>query len=354
MRFKTILSILLACIAVPLLADDAPQVAVYGFPAFVTSKGAPEKSDAFKLLDKFDQAGVTDADFLQQLAALYGSSLRLVGSAKGDVVRIYVFYFNDATKSIDLKVDEKLRQPVVFDQLQALAKFVQGANITGVALKVDQFQYRLAKKRATVAISAELSATTSPIQSAFAEPKWIVVFDFTNGGKKNAEASTATLLTGPREPWTISADVPVTRIGDVKIDDKFENVKLSRTPDSFYAGFNYSFGGDALTTPSSLAEAFTLKAMLKASRRPTDSFGLGMGLRAGIFSNPSLPPVFKFFDSLSPYVAYTVTRVEKNNTDAAGTTTQMHFRRKEFTFGLSMDLVKTIDLVKGNGGSGGQ
>jgi hypothetical protein len=353
MRFRTTLCLLIVSIALPLIAADPPQVAVYGFPAQITVNGTTQKSKARELLDKFDLASVEDADFLQQLAALDGSSLRFVGATKGDVIRIYCFYFNDTTKMIDLKIDEKLRQPIVFDQLQSLGKFVQSGTVNGIALKVDKFQYRLTLRRATVALSAELSDAPPKPQQVLLEPKWIVVFDFTNGGKKNAEASTATVLTGPREPWNISADVPVTRLGDVKVDDKFENIKLTKTPDSFYAGFNYAPVGDALKAPASLAEAFTFKALLKASRRPFDSFGLGIGLRSGFFSNSSMPPFLKIFDTLAPYLAYTNTRVEENKTDASGNATKVHFRRNDFVVGLSLDLAKTMDLIKGEGAKNG-
>ncbi len=55
---------------------------------------------------------------------------------------------------------------------------------------------------------------------------------------------------------------------------------------------------------------------------------------------------------ISPYVAYTRTRVEQQKTDTAGNTTTVRFKRYDWVVGLSFDIGKAADFVKGTGGSG--
>lgn len=375
MRLKSLvpLSLVIAVFSALTMSADPPHAAIVAFPS--TNTAAKHALDD-AVNDALDPSKDPRPN-LKALMAIDHSSLRLVGSKKAESVGIYCFFSKDASKTMLVNIDETRRDPIFFDQLQALATFYKGlpgtkppAPPTAPAeaaveptILVEVFEYALTFDRATVAISAELSdegagglPSKTPGGPGWVAPKWIIVFDFTNGGgSTNADATDASALTGAREPWSISADVPLRSIGDVKFSDNFDSAELKNTtPDTFYAGFNYAPTGDALQSPFTYADAINFKGLIKASRRPLDSFGLGIGLRSGLFSShPNLPPFLKIFDMISPYVAYTRTRGEQQKTDTAGNTTTVRFKRYDWVVGLSFDISKAADFVKaGTGGSG--
>jgi hypothetical protein len=331
-----ILILLLTPITVTAAEEKAPTAKVYGFPA----------TEVIALLEDVD-ANQQEAKIKAALAtiATKPSSLRFVNSQAKDLVRVYSFYRDDGKKPV-LRFDEKQRQLLIADQFRTLIKLADSlpAAVTQ-KIVVEAADYELKLRRATLKVTASLAADGEPATTDPArKPQWIVVVDFTNGGEpKNAERAAADILTGPREPWSLSADVPVTSIGDVKVDDKAENIELADTPGTFYVGLNFAPFGDALRLPGGFAEALTVKALLKASRRPSDSFGIGVGLRPGLFANSSL---LQIFDTLSPYISYTRSRVEEEKENADGTTEKIHFKRNEFSIGISLDLESALGFVK--------
>ena len=158
------------------------------------------------------------------------------------------------------------------------------------------------------------------------------------------------MSTGPREAWSFSADVPLSTLGDVKVDDAAKNTELAKTPDAFYVGLNFVPIGDVLQPPSSIGEAFQFKVLLKASRRPSDSFGVGIGLRSGYFSKHSRLKnyaLLQIFDTLAPYVAYTRTRDQQTKKNAAGEDEIIRFKRNDVVIGISLDITKALDFVGG-------
>lgn len=361
MRLRSLLLLLLLSTmfaAVSVLAEeDPPQAAIVrGYRA----------ADAIPILER-TRGGPTAADLLNDLANVPESafvdkkSLRFDGSRKGDVIRVYCFYREDGNKQAEVRIKEEPRQPIVVGQLKVLARLISAiaAGLPEAGLPpvvMEKFDYTTTLKRATLSVSAEIKDNPQGQVGgggANNDVKWVVVFDFTKTDDgKNAPKTVASVLTGPREAWSISADVPVGTIGDVNFDDKGENIELADTPDAFYAGFNYALAGDVARPPSRFLEAVTVKGLLKASRRPSDSFGIGIGLRPGLFRNAH--PLLQIFDTLSPYVAYTRTRVEENQDNADGTTTKVRFKRNDITVGISLDITKALDFVKGNGGGDGE
>jgi hypothetical protein len=304
---------------------------------------------------------LTGKQALEQLGQI-PSSLRFDGSTKGDTIRVYCFFYRgtDDKNNAQVRVREKARQPLVVEQFRTLLQVFSAVAASEAEavdpIKVQSFPYTLTLPRANVTITAEVNQkpfSTKPENDSKAQ--WVVVFDFTDQGQEDANAprTAETIKTGPQEQWSISADVPLSTVGDVKVDKKGENIELAKTPDAFYAGLNFTPFGDVLRDPASFREAVTFKALLKASRRPSDSFGIGIGIRPGLFANA--PAIFQILDTLSPYVAYVRTRVEENQTDAAGKTTKVRFKRNDLTIGISLDINKALDFVKGKGdGSAGE
>ena len=352
MRCRMVL-LIISLSFIPLLAmaqDALPAADVRGYRADV----------AQDVIGKLTSQGKSPGEVLAELDQL-PNSLRFDGSHKGDRVEIYCFYYEDINpqtneeKTAEVRTDEKKRQPLVAGQLKTLrgiAEAIAAAAAGQREIKVEHFPRDLRLERAEFKITAEikLNAQNPVLPTEEKAAKWFVVFDFTRLGTEpvNTGRTEATILTGPREGWSLSADVPVTTFGDVKVDDDGEDVELEKTPDAFYVGFNYTPWGDVLRKPANLKEAISVKALLNASRRPTDSFGIGVGLRAGLFSDSASP--FRIFNVLSPYVAYTRTRVEETTTNDDGTTQKHRFKRYDFSFGVSLNLDRALDFIKARGG----
>ncbi|HYC58658.1 MAG TPA: hypothetical protein VEK79_03750 [Thermoanaerobaculia bacterium] len=324
--------------------------------ATATVYAFPTSTEATDILDQIGGA-LTSRQALDKIADL-ASSARFL-SKKGDLVRIYCFYREDGTKKVEIQIDEKTRQPLIADQLKNLIRLARAVaadapDVAGAPLiKVEVFDYKLKLPRATLKITAEIKDNPDNTELAIAgTPQWFVILDFTNGGETtNAGETTATILTGSREAFSISADVPLSSLGDVDVDEELESAELEETPETFYAALNYAPFGDVASTPVRFTEALTLKALLKASRRPTDSFGVGIGLRPGFFANnPTLSgyPFLRVLDTLSPYVAYTRTRGEEDQQNADGTTHKLRFKRHDVVIGISLDLEKALDFVSGD------
>jgi hypothetical protein len=337
-----LISAFLVIAVAPLMADDAAKASVFAFKA----------RDVKATLDDVDSFHKTPEDALAIIEKM-PSSLRLVNASKGDVVWIYCFFLPESGKDIVLKIDEKPRRTLIEQQFQTLVKLAQKvAGAAAANIKVDRFQYILQLDRATVTVAPTIGTPTAKASPPDKEPQWIVVVDYTNAGQatSNLADNSADVLTGRREAWYFSADVPLSKLGDVKVDDQFKNIDLSNTPADFYVGLNFAPRGDALESPRTFAEAVTIKGLLKASRKPSDSIGVGFGLRSGYFSaSPTLRrfTVLQILDTVSPYVAYTRTRVRQEQKDAAGNVTStLHFIRSDWTFGLSLDLDKALDFLK--------
>lgn len=349
-------------LAVAAAADESsPQAAAvraYRADLKVADPDHPDKT--ITPGDVLQQAGglLKPREALDKLGA-FPSSLRFDGSKKGDVVRIYCFYRPDGNKKPEIRAKEEPRQPVIVGQLKTLGRLASAiaASLAGPEEKinVDSADYVLKLKRATLTVSAEIKDNPQGLDNQQEHPsvQWFIVFDFTTPEDgTNAPRTEVDVLTGAREAWSISADVPLSTIGDVKLDDKGENVELSDTPDVFFAGFNFAVAGDVIRPPANFFEALTVKALLKASRRPSDSVGIGIGLRPGLFANA--PSLLQVFDTLSPFVAYTRTRFDKDHQNADGTTSKVHLKRNDVVVGISLDLEKAFDFVKGKGGGEGE
>lgn len=352
MRVRIALSILcLLSAPLPAPAQETPAADVRGYRADV----------ALPVLKKLESEGKSPGAVLAELDQL-PNSLRFDGSTKGDRVEIYCFYYEDidpatnAEKTAEVRTEEKKRQPLIAGQLRTLhgiAQTIAAAAPGPREIKVEHFSRDLTLARAELKVTGEikLNAEKPALPLAEKTTKWILVFDFTRLGTEaaNAGRTEATVLTGSQERWSLSADVPLTTIGDVQVDDEGEDFELAKTPDAFYVGFNYAPFGDVLRGPASLKEAITIKGLLSASRQPTESFGIGIGLRPGLFADSATP--FRIFDTLSPYLAYTRTRAEETKTNEDGTTEKVRFKRFDLSFGLSLNLDKAVDFVSGRGGN---
>jgi hypothetical protein len=349
MRYRLMLIALLFLIVLP-IAGQTEKAAIRGF----------EAADVKPILDRLTaNPPATAASVLADLAN-EKSLTRFVNGTKGDVVWIYCFYRIESgpvDKIAIVKIAEEPRRTLFAEQFGDVVKLFQAAGAIAGNVEVVRYQYRLKHERAKLSIAASIGPEDdSDGEPPTREPQWIVVVDFTNGGASatNLGGHTEDFLTGPREAWSFSADVPLTSFDDVEVDEEFENIDLAETPADFYVGLNYAPFGDALLPPRRLRDAFTLKALLKASSKPSDSLGVGIGLRSGYFSaSPTLRKItfLQILDTLSPYVAYTRTKVEEDQKDEAGNVTgTLKFKRNDWTFGISLNLDRALQFVQGDAG----
>jgi hypothetical protein len=147
----------------------------------------------------------------------------------------------------------------------------------------------------------------------------------------------ATLLTGPAEHWFLSTDVAVngSDAADVSIDDDGKPV-VGEKPTRFHIGANYLIGDLVDPSRRSFIQNVYLKAMITASSRPLDSYGVALGLRGSFLKNLNIN-----LDLLSPWIGYTWTKAD----DVDGEATSRERRAKTLRYGVGLNLDKALDWI---------
>lgn len=148
-------------------------------------------------------------------------------------------------------------------------------------------------------------------------------------GKTEAEdesfdKSSESLVAGPREIFYLTADMPVSQVKQVQYDKASNTVTEKDTPSTFYFGFNITPFGDAATNyrADSVLENLSLKLLAKASSRPSESTGIGIGYRLSMFD---------FF------VAHMRTQDDPNVSSGGATSST--------AYGISFNISKAVDWV---------
>lgn len=148
----------------------------------------------------------------------------------------------------------------------------------------------------------------------------------------------ASLLTGPKEHWFFSADVPLTKASQLQTNEQTGQVELADEPSTFYVGVNFMWG-DLAAADQGFFSNVVFKGLLKASRRPLDSLGFGMSMRGLHLKSFGLD-----FDTLSPFCAITFTKQDRAT---AGSGAEGGGRNHEVRFGVALNLDKALAWVKG-------
>jgi hypothetical protein len=151
-------------------------------------------------------------------------------------------------------------------------------------------------------------------------------------------APRADLLTGPKEHWFLSAAVPLTKASALTLDPKTDQLVLDDEPSAFYVGVNF-LGGDLSDDRRTVLENLVFSVLVKASRRPLDSLGVGVGLRGQYLSRFGLN-----LDVLTPFVGWTFT---KEAVEEAGIVRERGPRNAEFRFGVALNLDQALKWVGG-------
>lgn len=156
----------------------------------------------------------------------------------------------------DVKVKETRRKSRFAEDVSLLFKHIKGLKAT---TKTDYkcISYRLKHKRATVKVAAVAG---------------------------DEELESVTIITGPPEHFYLGLDLPVDSEKTLEYDRDTGVVLPKEDDPQIYLSLNYYFGDLAdpdsnSWTPRDFFSGLSLKAMVLATKRPLDSYGLGVGLQ---------------------------------------------------------------------------
>lgn len=249
--------------------------------------------------------GAARPGFLKQLAAKFkrASNKRWISEVNLQL-KVYSFFKGNVTPT--MQTIEKARKTTLKDHITLLVKLIAKEAARAGEISMTENTYSLQKKRALLTVTV----------SQGAEKK--VSFD---------------MMTGPQEHWFLSADLTVAKLSNVKFTNDKGAVEPKETPKQFYVGLNFMLG-DILSERQALWKNFFFKGMIKFSKNPLDSYGLGIGYR--------FPPV-KFLgldiSALSVFGALTWTK-ETSEIQTGKLT------KYQWQFGISYNLDKALSWIK--------
>lgn len=190
----------------------------------------------------------------------------------------YTFYIGDYKSSdvnrgdpvVIVTIEESRRKSRIVEDIakvfeyakgQAKAGIDKGAERLAAVVEVPQPQcvtYKSAYKRSTISVQGSI-----PVQwRSNGEPKLSI---------------NRSLIAGPKEHWSLSADLPITNVKQLTYDSNTASVVEKDKPTSFYIGVNFKVG-DVYTNYDYLdLNNLSGKFLFKASSSPNDSMGVGVG-----------------------------------------------------------------------------
>jgi hypothetical protein len=209
-------------------------------------------------------------------------------SSQGDLVRVHQLYIDPAPDGESCKaepphkilVKENKRQTVLADGAKKVVDLIKGK-----LLPQDK-----------VSLAAAHSDPPKPV------PVWCVasreerlmhtraLLDFKvrkDGKEEGAIMASTEIVTGPPEHTFLSGDALPGGAKELRWDEAAKRLAAPKDPKQIYLGVNYMLGdlwGDYKAWDPK--NRTTLKLMLSPSRRPFDSFGMGIGYRFadGVFT----------------------------------------------------------------------
>ena len=169
---------------------------------------------------------------------------------------VYQFYIGEFTASdanhLVISIEETRRKSHIEDD---------------VAQLVDYFKPTLSK---AFGLLEERKKTCIAYTSAFDRSTIVIQVD-------SAPPINRSLIAGPEEHWSLSADLPINNIKQLTYDSKTSTIVEKDKPTSFYLGVNYKLG-DAYTNYDYFDwRNLSGKILFKASSSPNDSMGAGIG-----------------------------------------------------------------------------
>jgi len=272
-----------------------------------------EKIDVSKLRGAGTDEDRTNARnvFLQQLRLRFkraGGSRWLSG--KNDTLDVFVFFTG---KNAEIKISESKRKTRIAQDVSTLTTLI-------VSL--------LARSGLTIAMeekSLVLKHSSGKLDISVTVDKDI------KGVEKKEEKME--IITGPTEHWFLSADLITTKLSEVKFVSASGTIEPKETPKVFYLGLNWMIG-DILKERQCFFKHFFIKGMLQFSKKPLDSYGVGIGFRF---------PSFKVLGINSS--AFSVFAAMVWSKEQIGEPLVNHTKR-QVQFGISFNLDKGLGWIK--------
>ena len=165
-----------------------------------------------------------------------------------------IFYFEAPPETAILAVKEVSRQTRIAEELKSLVDAILKGQEKALSLNERKcFKYTQEYSRSRITVIAKDA-----------------------GDKALAEM---TVVTGPAEHWYLTADLPVSNVKQLKYDSASNTVIEKEKPASIYLGINYRPFGDVLSDypNADFKNNVALKFLLKASSKPSESMGIGIG-----------------------------------------------------------------------------
>lgn len=277
--------------------------------------------------------------------------------------RLAVFVFHDEGTVANVRFNEEARRTRLAADLLVLAELglaLAGPQDVAVDLVTKQ-EYTLRRPRANLTVATTVTPKTAPVARTRTDSARAGT-GAAGGGATTANAAAAkpaeqpsasiTVVTGPPEHVFLSANAGSADGGALKFNDESDALELRENPTGFFIGVNFSFG-DILTDPADIEagvlrrfwEGMYVGGAVQGSRRPFDQAGVHLGFR----NNP-LPLLRDMlnFETVSPYVGLVWTK--NDQVDAEGNRVgERRFGRREFIWGVSLNLDKALGWVGGGG-----
>lgn len=289
-------------------------------------------------------AGDSIAGTSELIAFLRANSQRLARhnstrwiSGKGD--SLYIYVLRPVNRKAKLDFAEERRKSRVEADLITLAQV--GQKISGIGVLGDEpdpvrgsfslSRYALTRLRANFGITSTLdSVAPSGRQAKDDTPPTIL---------------RTTLITGPAEHLFLSANAAMTQARQVKYVESGRTLEPDRKPSEFLIGFNYSVGDlfeeDETASMGSFMRGMYLGFLVEASKRPFNQISGVVGFRR----NLPLLDRYLSFNTVSPYAGLVWLRNDRRET--AGSEIRSSYGRRDFIWGLSLNLDKALSWVGG-------
>lgn len=327
-RFSLLLLTLTGILCVPTgaaLASPPKALLVLN----LTSATAPETANAVHFFVEPDPSLVQllesapkelTADQLQGLvgglAAAKPSEDRWI-SAKGDEILVYVFYDLEKGEPA-IEIVEKPRRTRLAGDLAKLAELAKEV-VFAAEIKYGKAvrHYSLTRERAVLTVTASQKP---------------------EGG--DSVSAAAAIITGPREHAFLAVDLPITRTSQAKYNASTGSLEPKEAPSKFHISINYTLGDVLSSRYESLWEGLVLKGLCEATKKPLDSYGVGIGYRA-----PNISLLGFKLDAFSPFVAFLWIREDEVNEAGAPETDKAY--KTAVRAGLSFNLDRGLAWLKG-------
>lgn len=254
---------------------------------------------------------------------------RLIGTA-GETVVIVANYEkgSDECKSITIEISEEKRELRIFEDLKDLRHRVEMQGLS--ELCIVSKEYTLLQERGRLKVAVKRGAE-----------------DF----------GSSTIVTGPKEKWFLTVDLPVNQTHALKYDAASKQLIPRDQPQRFYLGLNYTPWGDAwddLLEVTSFKEQLSIKLMAQLSSKPLDSFGVGLGYTitrkqiasiTGLLDEHGVGSVDKY-KGLSPFTVFAGRFWIKEDQIDNGVALENNHYKTDWRVGISFSVHTAKDWLK--------